>query len=75
MTAANAVAAAALRRIVSIATELASARYVMDVQPVQRVLRDAMSALAHAGTRRAHVGALAAAALDDTTSGFPWTTR
>jgi len=75
MTAANAVAAAALRRIVSVATELASARYVMDVQPVQRVLRDAMSALAHAGTRRAHVGALAAAALDDTTSGFPWTTR
>lgn len=72
LTAANAVAATALRRVVTATTELASARYVMDSAPVQRVLRDALSALAHAGTRRKHLQAVADAAL---TAGTGWTAR
>ncbi|WP_432563480.1 acyl-CoA dehydrogenase family protein [Kineococcus sp. SYSU DK003] len=72
MTAANAVAATALRRVITATTELAGARYVLDAAPVQRVLRDALSALAHAGTRRQHLQPLAEAAL---TSGSAWTLR
>ncbi|WP_432504514.1 acyl-CoA dehydrogenase family protein [Kineococcus arenarius] len=74
MTAANAVAASALRRVITATTELASARYVMDADPLQRILRDALSALAHAGTRRKHLGPMAQAALAQS-SGHPWTAR
>ncbi|MGP2442692.1 acyl-CoA dehydrogenase family protein [Streptomyces sp. JW3] len=63
MTAANAVAALSLRRVVDLCTELAGARYLLDVSPLQRVLRDAYGALAHAGTRRTHLGTLARTAL------------
>lgn len=72
MTAANAVAANSLRRVVTATTELASARYILDSAPVQRVLRDALGALAHAGTRRKHLQGQALAALEGSGS---WTAR
>jgi alkylation response protein AidB-like acyl-CoA dehydrogenase len=70
MTAANAVAANALRRSMGLCMEIASARYILDVNPIQRVLRDGMSALAHAGTRRAHLAAYAEAALNSPGEGY-----
>lgn len=70
MTAANAVAANALRRSMSLCMEVASARYILDANPIQRVLRDGMSALAHAGTRRAHLASYAAAALNNPEGGY-----
>jgi alkylation response protein AidB-like acyl-CoA dehydrogenase len=70
MTAANAAAANALRRAMSLCMEVASATYILDRNPIQRVIRDGMSALAHAGTRRAHLGAAAAAALEKPGLGF-----
>jgi alkylation response protein AidB-like acyl-CoA dehydrogenase len=70
MTAANAVAASALRRSMALCMEIASARYILDVNPIQRVIRDGMSALAHAGTRRAHLATYAAAALDNPELGY-----
>jgi alkylation response protein AidB-like acyl-CoA dehydrogenase len=70
MTAANAVAANALRRSMGLCMEIASARYILDANPIQRVLRDGMSALAHAGTRRAHLGSYAAAALNNPKDGY-----
>lgn len=63
MTAANAVAAAALRRVLPLCMELVSARYILDENPLQRVIRDGLGALAHAGTRRSHLAAQAVAAL------------
>lgn len=65
MTAANALAAGALQRVLSQVIEVASARYILDVNPIQRVIRDAMSALAHAGTRKKHLVSLGAAVLAD----------
>ena len=70
MTAANAVAAGALRRVLPLCAELVGARYILDVNPVQRVLRDAYGALAHAGTARTHLRAEAVAALGDASVGF-----
>ncbi|SDY56416.1 acyl-CoA dehydrogenase family protein [Herbiconiux ginsengi] len=70
MTAANAVAANALRRSMNLCMEIASASYILDVNPIQRVLRDGMSALAHAGTRRTHLGTYAAAALNNPQNGY-----
>ena len=64
MTAANAVAAAALRRVLPLCTELAGARYILDTNPLQRVIRDAYGALAHAGAGRVHLGAMAASAVE-----------
>ncbi|WP_174519016.1 acyl-CoA dehydrogenase family protein [Gordonia desulfuricans] len=63
MTGVNAVAGLALRRVVDLTTDLARAGFIRDVDPMQRVLRDAYGALAHAGTRRDHLGALARAGL------------
>ncbi|MCK8615957.1 hypothetical protein [Gordonia sp. C13] len=63
MTAVNAFAGLALRRVVDITTDLARAGFIRDVDPMQRVLRDAYGALSHAGTRRDHLGALARAGL------------
>ena len=71
MTAANAVAAGALRRVRPLCTELIGARYILDVDPVQRVLRDAYGALAHAGTARTHLRVEAVAALGDASLGHP----
>jgi uncharacterized repeat protein (TIGR04076 family) len=70
MTAANAVAALALRRVVDLTTELVGARFLLDVSPMQQVLRDAFGALAHAGARRVHLGKLAGAALDHPDGGL-----
>ncbi|GAA2245454.1 hypothetical protein N1031_15280 [Herbiconiux moechotypicola] len=70
MTAANAVAANALRRSLNLCMEIASARYILDVNPIQRVIRDGMSALAHAGTRRAHLASYASAALNNPECGY-----
>ncbi|OJV93562.1 MAG: hypothetical protein BGO47_06455 [Microbacterium sp. 67-17] len=63
MTAANAVAGGALRRVLNLCTELAAASYILDRNEIQRVVRDGLGALAHAGTRRMHLGALATAAM------------
>lgn len=65
MTAANAVAANSLKRVLSLSMDIAHARYIRDDSQTQRVLRDGFSALAHAGTRRMHLGGLAKAALAD----------
>jgi alkylation response protein AidB-like acyl-CoA dehydrogenase len=64
MTAANTVAADALRRVLPVCLDLVGARHVFDTHPMQRVVRDATTALAHAGTRATHAGALAAAVVD-----------
>ena len=70
MSAANAAAANALRRAMGMCMEIASARYILDVNPIQRVIRDGMSALAHAGTRRAHLASYATAALNNPQLGY-----
>ena len=70
MTAANAMAGATLRRVLPLCMEIVSARYILDVHPLQRVLRDGWGALAHAGVRRAHLGTLAERALTDPSRGF-----
>lgn len=50
--------------------EIASARYILDVNPIQRVLRDGMSALAHALTRRTQLANYAGAALNTPGHGY-----
>jgi len=65
MTAANTVAGDVLQRVLPICLDLVGARHVLDTHPMQRVVRDATTALAHAGTRATHAGALAAAVVDD----------
>lgn len=70
MTGANVVAANAMRRAISLCMEVASATYILDRNPIQRVIRDGMAALAHAGTRRVHLGATAAAALENPDLGY-----
>jgi indole-3-acetate monooxygenase len=63
LTAANAVAGDVLRRVLPRCLELTGARHVFESHPMERVVRDATTALAHAGTRAAHAGALATAVL------------
>ena len=70
MTAANTASAGALQRVLTQCIEIASAHYIRDRNPIQRVIRDAMSALAHAGTRKKHLVALAHAALTDPSGGW-----
>jgi alkylation response protein AidB-like acyl-CoA dehydrogenase len=65
MTAANTVAGNVLRRVLPICLDLVGARHVFETHPMQRVVRDATTALAHAGTRATHAGALATAVVDD----------
>jgi len=65
MTAANTVAGNVLRRVLPICLDLTGARHVFESHPMERVVRDATTALAHAGTRATHAGALAAAVVDD----------
>jgi alkylation response protein AidB-like acyl-CoA dehydrogenase len=65
MTAANAVAGNVLRRVLPLCLELTGARHVFRSHPMERVVRDAATALAHAGTRALHAGALATAVLAD----------
>ncbi|WP_230379446.1 acyl-CoA dehydrogenase family protein [Microbacterium sp. ZXX196] len=63
MVAANAMAARSMKRAVDLASEISSAAVILDKNPMQRVVRDSHGALAHAGSRRTHFGAMAAAAL------------
>lgn len=70
MTAANATAAETLRRVLTPSAELAGAGHIFDSHPMQRVLRDAHSALAHIGTRRLNWAAHAAEALADPDQGY-----
>jgi indole-3-acetate monooxygenase len=63
MTAANAVAAMTLRRVIHVCMELVSSNYIFDRHPMQRVIRDSIGALAHSGTRRSHLIGLADTAL------------
>lgn len=65
MTAANAAAGIALRRVVDQCIEICSARFILDANPIQRVLRDALGALAHAGVRKRHLAALGSEAVRD----------
>ncbi|HEX4253018.1 MAG TPA: acyl-CoA dehydrogenase family protein [Pseudonocardia sp.] len=65
MTAANAMAGDVLRRVLPRCLELTGARHVFRSHPMERVVRDATTALAHAGTRALHFGALATAVLGD----------
>lgn len=73
---ANALAGETLRRVIDVCLELYGTRYLFDADPMQRVLRDAHTALAHKGTWREHWIALADAVLDDpgspTLSDAPW---
>lgn len=64
MIAANAVAAHALRRVLPTCVDLVGSRFIMDDNPMQRVLRDGYAALAHAGTRPILLGMHAQAAVD-----------
>jgi hypothetical protein len=49
--------------VLPLCTELAGARYILDINPMQRILRDAYGALAHAGAGRTHLVAQGEAAL------------
>lgn len=70
MTAANAAAGLALRRVVDQCIEISSARYILDANPIQRVIRDALGALAHAGVRKKHLASLGAAAIRDDAAAY-----
>lgn len=65
MTAANVTAAQALGKVVDICLDLYGSRYIFDSDPMQRLLRDADSAVAHVGAKRMHWGPLGANALAD----------
>jgi indole-3-acetate monooxygenase len=65
LTVTNVSAAETMRRVVELCLEVYGSRYVFDDDPFQRVLRDAHSAVAHAGTKRMHWGLAAAQILDD----------
>jgi alkylation response protein AidB-like acyl-CoA dehydrogenase len=62
---ANLMAAETLRRVLDVCLELYGSHYVYDGDPMQRVVRDAYVALAHAGAKRMHWGFLGGAVLDD----------
>ncbi|GAA3412198.1 hypothetical protein [Streptosporangium vulgare] len=49
--------------------ELYGSHYLFDDDPMQRVLRDAWSALAHVGAKRVHWGSLAEKVLHDPAGG------
>ena len=65
LTVTNVSAAETMRRVVELCLEVYGSRYVFDDDPFQRVLRDAHSAVAHAGTKRMHWGLAAGSILDD----------
>lgn len=70
MTAASASAANALRRVLTLTMDVAASVYLLDRSPIQRVIRDGLSAIAHGGARRPHQGVLAVAALDHPDQGY-----
>ncbi|GAA5058753.1 alkylation response protein AidB-like acyl-CoA dehydrogenase [Thermocatellispora tengchongensis] len=65
LIATNTMAAETLRRVLDLCVELYGSRYLFDDDPMQRVLRDAWGALAHAGAKRMHWGSLAEKVLRD----------
>lgn len=66
----NQQAAVALRRVLNLVTEVAQAPYILDREPLQRVLRDGFSALAHAGTRRGGLQMVGKAHADGGSAGW-----
>jgi alkylation response protein AidB-like acyl-CoA dehydrogenase len=50
--------AAMLRRVMAIATEIASASYLFDGHPLERIIRDSYGVYAHGSGRRARFGGL-----------------
>jgi alkylation response protein AidB-like acyl-CoA dehydrogenase len=65
----QAAATQAMKRVVALATELVSARFLFDDHPMQRVIRDSYGAVAHVGSRKLALGGLASAVLADPTAG------
>ncbi len=61
----NTMAAETLRRVLDISMEVYGSRYLFDDDPMQRVIRDAQGALAHAGAKRMHWGFAGGAILAD----------
>jgi alkylation response protein AidB-like acyl-CoA dehydrogenase len=59
LAATNVMAAETLKRTIDLALEVYGSRYLFDDDPMQRVLRDAAGALAHAGAKRLHWSQLA----------------
>ena len=70
MAAAQSAATSAMRRIVAMAVDLVSAKFLMDDHPMQRVIRDSYGATAHVGGRKLALGLLAAAVLADPSAGL-----
>lgn len=68
LAACNLMAAEAMRRTVDACLELYGSHYVFDSDPMQRVLRDVHTALAHVGAKRIHWQNVAQATLDDPTA-------
>lgn len=69
LIATNTMAAETLRRVLDLCLELYGSHYLFDDDPMQRVLRDAWSALAHVGAKRVHWGSLAEKVLHDPAGG------
>jgi alkylation response protein AidB-like acyl-CoA dehydrogenase len=61
----NLMAAESLRRVMDACVELYGSHYVFDDDPMQRVVRDVQTALAHVGAKRIHWQHVAQAVLDD----------
>jgi alkylation response protein AidB-like acyl-CoA dehydrogenase len=70
MVAAQAAATNAMKRVVAMAVELVSARFLFDDHPMQRVIRDSYGATAHVGGRNMMLGLLAASVLADPHAGL-----
>jgi alkylation response protein AidB-like acyl-CoA dehydrogenase len=69
MGAVQAAATTAMKRVVAMAVELVSARFLFDDHPMQRVIRDSYGATAHVGGRKMMLGLLAASVLGDSDAG------
>ena len=64
----NLMAAESLQRVMAACLELYGSHHVFDNDPMQRVLRDVQTALAHVGAKRIHWQHVAQAVLEDATS-------
>jgi alkylation response protein AidB-like acyl-CoA dehydrogenase len=62
---AQALGVAMLKRVLPICVDLASAKFLFDGDPMQRVIRDSYGAFAHVGGRKMQLGGMAAALLDE----------
>lgn len=68
LAALNLMAAESLRRVVDACLELYGSHHVFDNDPMQRVVRDVQTALAHVGAKRIHWQGVALAVLEDATA-------